>query len=191
MQLQYANLGNNWKQSYTNSEDREAGRRVEAWIAAKGEVTVSPFQVACIHKLRWNVKMENHCTFGQGKDFEFLFWSVDIIHLQFATSTVCLFSQCRLEVQCAPPLLRREDLHRSRFCKLKWNPRKLATVFNSCQYDRHSVFTAANQVLLKIHLWWKSVSLICHLIWMLALLVRNDSTGGVFNFEFVFFMIPK
>ena len=107
MQLQYANLGNNWKQSYTNSEDREAGRRVEAWIAAKGEVTVSPFQVACIHKLRCNVKMENHCTFGQGKDFEFLFWSVDIIHLQFGTSTVCLFSQCRLEVQCAPLLLRR------------------------------------------------------------------------------------
>ena len=92
---------------YTNSEDREAGRRVEAWIAVKGEVTVSPFQVACIHKLRWNVKVENRCTFGQGRDFEFLFWSVDIIHLQFGTSTVCLFSQCRLKVQCAAPLLRR------------------------------------------------------------------------------------
>ena len=187
MQLQYANLGNNWKQSYTNSEDREAGRRVEAWIAAKGEVTVSPFQVACIHKLRWNVKVENHFTFGQGKDFEFLFWSVDIIHLQFGTSTVCLFSQCRLEVQCAPPLLRRfaqieilqtevestQACHRFQFLSI-WP----TLCFYCCESS-----ASQNSFVMKICLFNLSPNL--------ALLVSNDSTGGVFNFEFVFFMIPK
>ena len=140
---------------------REAGRRVEAWIAVKGEVTVSPFQVACIHKLRWNVKVENHCTFGQGRDFEFLFWSVDIIHLQFGTSTVCLFSQCRLKVQCAPSLLKR-------FAQIEI----LQTEVESTQACRRFQFLSIwptlssepNQVFLKIPLWCKSVSLHCHLI---------------------------